>query len=299
VLIVVIAGIASRDVSQHLLAPDRARIRLAFKRVIRMGVVLASTGFVSTGAQLGARVLIARFTTLDDVGYFQAAWAVSVLYLGFVLGAMSLDYYPRLAEVGNDRAALTGMVNEQARVSFLLAGPAILGVLAFSSQVIAILYTSKFTPSVEILRWQLLGDVLKIGSWTLSYLVLAQGKPRVYFFTELTWNVAYLIALLVFLPVVGVVAAGIAYVVASGAYFAILCFVASRLAGFSWNRRNVGMMVLIAVLSGVSFAAQLVLGRWPALAIGGVLTAAFGGYCLWQLVHEAGLSRVLRRPRKK
>ena len=233
VFVLAIAAIVGRDISSHYVPRNRDRSRQASARLVRMGVVLTITGFVSTAVQLAARVLVERFAGLDAVGYFQAAWAVSVLYLGFVLGAMSLDYYPRLAAMGKDRAVLSQMVNEQARISFLLAGPAVLGLLTLSGQVIALLYTSKFAATVELLRWQLLGDVLKIGSWTLSYLVLAQGSPRAYFLTELSWNVIYLAVLAALLPSLGVNATAAAYVAACVGYFSVLYFVANRFAGFA------------------------------------------------------------------
>lgn len=293
-----IAAYVGRDFKKHLVPVDRERTKRAFDRVLRIGVVLAVTSFATTAAQLGARVLIARWTSLDDVGYFQAAWAISVLYLGFVLGAMSLDYYPRLAEVGDNRTKLSEMVNEQAKISFLLAGPALLGLFALSSQVVMILYSSKFAVSVEILRWQLVGDVLKIGSWTLSYMVLAQGRPRVYFVTEMSWNVSYLAALALLLPSQGVEAAGYAYVIASAIYFTVLCISANRLAGFSWSRRNGLMMIVLGVLVGIEMTSHLVLTKWWSFGIGAAITLAFGAYCLWHLVHEAGFSRILRRGKR-
>jgi len=295
VFVLLIAAIAGRDLPKHLVAVDRDRTRKAFTRVIHIGAVLATTSFISTGVQLAARVLIAHSTTINDVGYFQAAWAVSVLYLGFVLGAMSQDYYPRLAETRADPTALSRMVNEQAKVSFLLAGPAILGLLTLSSQVVALLYTSEFTATVQLLRWQLLGDVLKIGSWTLGYLVLAHAPPRVYFMTELSWNVAYLGVLAALLPVLGVQAAAAAYVAASAIYFVVLCVVTNRLVGFAWSRSNVALMAVIAVLSAVAMSAHLFLPRWPALAIAGAVTTVFGLYCARRLIHEAGFARLIRR----
>lgn len=290
-----VAAIAGRDLSKHFVQPDRRRTREALVRVVRMGVVLTVTGFISTGVQSAARVLVERSASLDEVGYFQAAWAVSVLYLGFVLGSMSLDYYPRLAATGDNRPALTQMVNEQAKMSFLLAGPAILGLLTLSGPIVALLYTSKFAATVEILRWQLLGDVLKIGSWTLSYLILAQGSPRAYFLTELSWNVFYLGVLAALLPTLGVNATAAAYVAASAGYFVALCIVANRLASFTWSRSNVALMIAIAGLSSVAMAEHLLLpGVWGLIA-GGATTAGFGTYCLYRLVHEVGLARLFRR----
>jgi len=295
ICVLVIAAIVGRDVKQHLVPADSQRTKQALFRVAGLGVVLAATSFATTGAQLGARVLIARWTSLDDVGYFQAAWAISVLYLGFVLGAMSLDYYPRLAEVGQNRPKLNEMVNEQAKISMLLAGPALLGVFTFSSQIVRLLFSAKFAVSVDILRWQLMGDVLKIGSWTLSYMVLAQGRPRMYFVTEMSWNVAYLATLALLLPQMGVLAAGYAYVISSAVYFAILCLVTNRIVGFSWSRNNVVMMVVLAALAAVLMLAHQFLSTWWSFGVGLGLTLTFGTFCLRRLVHEAGFSRLLRR----
>jgi PST family polysaccharide transporter len=297
ICLLALAAFVGRDYPTYLVPAVRERTKAAFVRVIRMGVVLAATSFITTATQLGARVLVAHATTLDDVGYFQGAWAVSVLYLGFVLGAMSLDYYPRLAEMGNDRKALAQAVNEQAKVSFLLAGPALLGMLTLSSQVVTILYTSKFVATVGILRWQLVGDVLKIGSWTLSYLVLARGLPRVYFLTELSWNATYLGVLAALLPSLGVAATGAAYVAASAVYFTVLCVVANRLAGFVWTPGNVAMMATIGALAAITMTAHLLLAHGLNLAVGAVIALAFGFYCLRRLAHEAGFARLRRRGR--
>lgn len=299
VCVLVVAAIVGRDLSSYLVAPDRARMRHAFGRVLRMGIALMMTGFMSTGVQLAARVLVTRSTSLDDAGYFQAAWAVSVLYLGFVLGSMSLDYYPRLAEMGHDRAALRQMINEQARMSLLLAGPAVLGLLTLSREIVLLLYSAKFAATVEILRWQLMGDVLKIGCWTLSYLVLAQGRPRVYFLTELSWNAIYLGVLATLLPALGVTATAAAYVAASAGYFVVLCLVTNRLAGFKWSRNNIALMCVIAGLSAIAMAAHLLLPRLLALAIGGVMTIGFAIYCLRRLIHEAGFAKLLPRARAR
>jgi PST family polysaccharide transporter len=289
------AAFVGRDLPDYLMPRDRRRTREALARVIRIGVVIALTAFVTTGTQLLARVIVARATGLDDVGYFQAAWAVSVLYLGFVMGAMGQDYYPRLAEMGADRTAVRQTVNEQAKASFLIAGPATLGLLALSSPVVTLLYTAEFTTTVEILRWQLLGDVLRTGSWTLAYLVLAQARSRVYFVVEMSWNVTYLVALVILLPSLGVLATAVAYVAACAVYFAVLCVVTNRLTGFSWNRGNVALMIAMATLSASVLTAHLLLPRWWALGAGLAITLGFGLYCLRRLIHETGFSRRLRR----
>jgi O-antigen/teichoic acid export membrane protein len=292
------AAYVARDLREHLVPPNRERTRSALKRILGTGLVLAITALLVPGVQLVARVIIGRWASLDEVGYYQAASAVSLLYLGFVLGAMSLDYYPRLAEAASDHAELRRMVNEQARVSLLMAGPVVLGMIALSDQVVAMLYTSEFAITSDILRWQLLGDVVKIGSWTLGYLVLAQGKPRVYFVTELTWAASYVIVLVVLLPSLGLYATPVAYIASSVVYFVTLCFVTNRMVGFAWSRGNVVLMVALAALGlGVLGAHELLEAPWGWL-VGVAITAFFGVACLHRLVQEVGFSKLLRRGKR-
>jgi len=294
-LMLAFAALVGRDYSAHFVARDRVRERDALRRVVRLGVAFAAIGLMTTGSQLVARVLVANAATIDEVGYFQAAWAVSVLYLGFVLGAMSQDYYPRLAELAGNGDAISSAVNDQAKVSFLLAGPAMLGLLTLSEPIVALLYSPEFAPSVELLRWQLLGDVLKVGSWTLGYLVLAQGRPRIYFFTELSWNAAYLGCLALLLPSIGVEATAAAYVASSLVYFLVLCYATNRLIGFTWSRENVALMSVITALAAAVMAAHLLLDRALSLVLSLSITAAFGGYCLRRILTEAGFKARLRR----
>ena len=46
------------------------------------------------------------------------------MYVGFILQAMGSDFYPRLTAVADDHAECNRLVNEQAQIGLLLAGPA-------------------------------------------------------------------------------------------------------------------------------------------------------------------------------
>jgi PST family polysaccharide transporter len=190
ILLLAIVAIAGRDIVTHLVPADRARTGAAFTRVIRTSLALMLTGFMTTAVQLAARVVVARHASLDEVGYFQAAWAVSVLYLGFVLGAMSQDYYPRIAELGANRAAVSQAVNEQAQVSFLLAGPAMLGLLTLSAPVVtAVAYvvsSAAYFIVLCIVANRLVGFAWDGGNVALmtSIAVMAVGVVAAHLFLE-------------------------------------------------------------------------------------------------------------------
>jgi len=67
-------------------------------------------------------------------------------YLGFVLGAMATDYYPRLTAAISDTATATRLVNEQTEVALLLCAPVLLAMLGLAPWVIHLLYSAEFAP---------------------------------------------------------------------------------------------------------------------------------------------------------
>ena len=99
-------------------------------------------------------------------------------YIGFVLGAMATDYYPRLTAVINDHAQASKLVNEQTEMALLLAGPVLLAMITFAPWVIHLLYAASFTPAAEVLRWQVLGDILKVASWPMGFVLAGAGTWR-------------------------------------------------------------------------------------------------------------------------
>ena len=69
------------------------------------------------------RVLVTRQEGTAGAGQFQAANALSMIYVGYILQAMEADFYPRLTASAHDDAKCNRLVNEQAEISVLLALP--------------------------------------------------------------------------------------------------------------------------------------------------------------------------------
>ena len=109
---------------------DWQAISQQWQAMLKLGIPFMVAGLLTTGTQLAARAIILRELGLDASGYFQAAWAISMTYIGFVLGAMGTDYFPRLTEAISDPARARKLVNEQTEMALLLAGPVLLAMTA-------------------------------------------------------------------------------------------------------------------------------------------------------------------------
>lgn len=256
--------------------------------MIRLGTTFMVAGAVSTVGQLGVRTLILRGVGPDALGQFQAAWSISMTYISFVLSAMAGDYYPRLTAAVGDNARVNQLVNEQSEVALLLAGPVFMAMLALAPWVIWLLYTADFAEAAVLLRWQVLGDVLKVVGWPMGFIILASGHGKTFVFTQ-TLQLGVFTGLVWWgLPVIGVEATGPAFVAMYVCGVSVNYLLAMRNTSFSWNSHvRWHAAVLIGLSVGVS-----VLARWSELAgtsMGLVASAALGVHSFSRLSHMLDL----------
>ena len=88
-----------------------------------------ASAVLTTGAAYGMRVICADAVGIEAAGLYQSAWALGGMYVGFILQAMGSDFYPRLTAVADDHTECNRLVNEQAQIGLLLAGPGVIGTL--------------------------------------------------------------------------------------------------------------------------------------------------------------------------
>lgn len=149
--------------------------------LIRLGLVFMWNGLIGSLVAYLTVTLITQSLNLAAVGIFSAAFALSGMFVGFVLNAMGADYYPRLTAVANDRVAVNRLVNDQTEIGLLLAAPGLLATLCLAPWIIRIFYTEAFLPAADLLQWFILGCLGRVVSWPLGFVMLALGKGGVVF----------------------------------------------------------------------------------------------------------------------
>ncbi|HWR45839.1 O-antigen translocase [Sporomusa sp.] len=217
--------------------------------MISLGFVFMLTALMGAVMQYLTRAILIYSFDISAAGFFQSAWTITMLYLGFILKAMETDYYPRLAEVSENKQAVSEMANQQVEASFLLAGPVILGMITLAPNVTALLYSKEFFETAEILRWQLLGCFFKLATHALGYILIVSRKNRWFFITESYWNIVYLLSLWFGIPYWGMGSAGISFLIAYLTSFLLISWIVGRKAEFTWHRANL-CLLLIFVCSG-------------------------------------------------
>ena len=197
---------------------------------------------MSTGALFLLRVFVTREFGVDGAGQFQAANAISMVYVGFVLQAMGTDFYPRLTAVADDNRRCNKLVNEQAEISILLALPGVLATLAFAPWVIHFFYSSKFDIAGQILCWQVAGMFLRVLSWPMGFIVLAKGRAAVLFWTDLAAYSVYVALGWFGLKLFGLPGTGMAFLGLYIFHWCMIFAVVRRMSGFSWSSANLRLI---------------------------------------------------------
>jgi PST family polysaccharide transporter len=242
-----------------------------WRNLFGLGAAIMAAGVIASVAQLAVRSLLAQRLGLDDLGLFQAASLISITYLGFVMSAMGADFYPRLSALAPGSPEANRLVNDQTEIALLLGGPAILAMMGLAEWLLGLLYAREFAGAAELLRWQMLGDVLRIASWPLGFALLAAGRGKAYVMLELTAFGTFFGLTYVLLPAFGMEAAGIGFFAMYVLYLPLLLLVAGG-KGFRWSaevvRDGAVLLILAAAILALSMRSSL------AAAIAGPASAA-------------------------
>ena len=252
--------------------------------LLKLGVAFMTSGLLTMGAAYVIRSMILRELGLDAAGFYQSAWALGGLYVGFILQAMGADFYPRLTAVCKDDPECNRLVNEQAQIGLLLAGPGMIATLALAPIVIALFYSSKFMGAVEILRWICLGMTLRVIAWPMGFIILAKGAQTIFFWTEVVAAVVHVGLGLLMVDYVGLTGAGIAFFGLYVFHGFLVYFIVRRLTGFRWSAANQQIGLITLGLAGLVFGSFFVLPGWVASTFGTVVAVLVGVYSLRTLL---------------
>ena len=273
---------------------DGAAIQQQWLALLKLGIPLMSAGLLTLITQLAVRSIVLRELGLEASGYFQAAWAISMTYVGFVLNAMAMDYFPRLTTAISDKVRASKIVNEQAEMALLFVGPALMAIVTLAPWVIELLYAQSFSPAAQILKWQVLGDIFKVASVPIVFIFLATGHGGIAVGIQLVWSATYLGALVLGIQEFGLVMAGVGFGVAYLIYYLVVVIAANKLIGFKPTKRNWSFTLLLLLTGAIimSLAGQSAPAGY---AVGLLATLFVSIYCFRRLNHLIDLTGWLRQ----
>ncbi|QRP63256.1 O-antigen translocase [Rhodanobacter sp. FDAARGOS 1247] len=213
----------------------RGMLRLRYDREMSLrlatfSVMTLSSALLPPLVNIAVRDHLALQFGWEPVGYWQAVSKVSDAYLLFFTTAINIHYLPRLAST-HERAALLAELRTACRI--LLPAVVVLAaaVYALREWVTRLLFTPDFAAANALYGPQLVGDVIKIASFILSYLMLAKAMTKLFVVSECVFAASYVVLVWVLAARFGLVGAMYAFALNYLLYLGFNLLVARRYLG--------------------------------------------------------------------
>lgn len=195
--------------------------RTWIKRLGQFAIMALTSLLTSALLPMGIRDELASQIGWQEAGYWQAVWQVSGAYLGVITAGFSVYYLPKLSRLSEQEEIRLEML-----VFYKTAMPIVLlmggMVYLLREPLLLLLYSEKFLPAAPLFAWQITGDMLKISSWVLSYMLLAKKMTAWYIGSELSFVGLMYVANLVLIPKIGILSPVMVY---AGMYAAYAVFI--------------------------------------------------------------------------
>lgn len=212
-----------------------AYFRLPFDRVeaIRLSkysMMAAVSAVVSPLTSILVRDHIATALSINQAGYWQAMCYVSTVYLTIVTTSLSVYYLPRLAATSDRQALRAELVNGYQIIMPIVVAAALM-LYFMRERVVHILFSDDFFPMLVLFRWMLIGDVVKLASWLLAYLMVAKAMTRAFIVTEIAFSFNFVLLAMILIGKYGLEGVAYAYV----ANYAIYWIAVAKLTYRYWR----------------------------------------------------------------
>jgi O-antigen/teichoic acid export membrane protein len=249
------------------------------KSLLKFGIPYTASNLFGTGVQVVMPMVVFRCLGADSVGFYRAGTAIGFTYIGFLLVSLAQDFYPRVVKCRSDSSKLRVLMNGELHIVLLVGTPMVLITLSLAPVAVPILYSVKFLPAVDMLRWQLMADIFRLSSWTMSFIILARCGSLTFLGIEVVGGVSILLASWLGMRCFGMTGIGVGFLVGYVTYFLLVAFIIRSRLGLSWTRGN-KLLLAAAVASTIVFRVIPLLARQgvyiPVGIVASTVAASYG-----------------------
>ena len=271
-------------------------LRLAFTRrhlrdgfcMIKLGVSFMLAAAIGSGAEMAIRAFLNVEGGMVDVGFYNAAFMISITYAGMVFSSMETDYFPRLSAVNKDINATNETVNKQMEVSLLFLSPMLVALIMLLPVLIPMLFTRDFSPMVPMAQVAVLAMYFKVLTMPVAYITLARSRSIAYLLLESLYFLALVVAVVVGYRWQGIWGTGVALVVAHVVEFMAVNAYAYWQYSYRSTWRVAHYALVQMAIGALAYGVTLWLDGWTYWITEAALTlvsTAFSLYILHQKTH--------------
>lgn len=192
-------------------------------------LMAATSAIVAPLGQMIIRDRIAADLGWETAGLWQAMWKISETHLLLLTSTLSVYFLPRFSEIRVGSELRHEVFKGYAFVLPVVVLSACL-LYALRQPLIAALLSRDFMPLADVLGFQLVGDVLKIGSWVVAFTMISHARTRAFVVTEILFTALLVVASIYLTQRHGLKGSAAAYALTYALYWATMYWMFERFA---------------------------------------------------------------------
>jgi O-antigen/teichoic acid export membrane protein len=269
------------------------------KNMLSLGFMISLSGIMVTGIAYIVRIFISNKGGIEQVGLYNAGFTIINTYVGMIFTAMATDYYPRLSAIADSNQLCRQTINQQAEIALLILGPILIIFLVFIKWIVFILYSTKFLAVNEMLYWAALGMFFKAASWAISFILLAKGVSKLFFWNELISNIYLLGLSLLGYHFMGLEGLGISFMLTYLLYLIQVYFVSKIKFEFAFDSAFLKIFIFQFTFVVISFVAVKYFSPPLLYLIGGIAILVSSWFSFRELDKRLDLKAIMIDLKKK
>lgn len=154
------------------------------KGFAKLGGLMALAAFISSLTLTIFVTWLNRYASIAEVGYYQAGNTMVVRYMGFVLTAIGLEFYPRITTCAGSSHRQSVFVTHEMAFTLNILTPLVLLFIILRPWLIQLLYTSRFEVILPFITLGILHTVFRTPSVVMAYTIISRGNGLLYLIME-------------------------------------------------------------------------------------------------------------------
>ena len=160
-------------------------------------------------------------------GYWQGVSKISEMYLMVVTTTLGVYYLPKISEI-SDRKELRKEIIHGYKTILPVAIIGAITIYVLRDFLINILFTKEFEPMRNYFKFQLIGDVIKIASWLLGYVLWGKALTKVFIITEVAFSALFVLFSFLLIHRLGIDGVTLSYLITYILYLITLSIVLTK-----------------------------------------------------------------------
>ena len=250
------------------------------QNMLKLGIAMTISGVMTALVSYVVRWFIRVEGGLEEVGLYQAGFAIINVYVGMIFTAIGKDYYPRLSAVNQDDDMCREIVSKQGEIATLIMAPMLMVCLLIMPYLILLLYSNQFLPANDFVAWACLGMMFKLASWLISYIFVAKAESKLFVINEVSSCLYSLLFDILGYYWGGLTGLGVSFALSFWIYFVQVYVIANKRYSFNFSSDftrvfSIELLFVTLILLIVTFMSNMVVLA-IFLAILGIIYSLYG-----------------------